>query len=78
MKVVLNLYASLARCMPEASPGGYTLEVGADTRVKEILLRLGVPMESVKMIFVNGRHATAEAVLRDGDRVGVFPPVAGG
>jgi len=30
------------------------------------------------MIFLNGLHATGDEVLREGDRVGVFPPVAGG
>lgn len=78
MKIQLNLYASLSRCMPEGIPGDHVLELDAGMRVKEILERLGVSMESVKMIFVNGRHATPETVLVDGDRVGVFPPVAGG
>jgi molybdopterin converting factor small subunit len=35
-------------------------------------------MDKVKIIFLNGIHASGEETLREGDRVGVFPPVAGG
>jgi molybdopterin converting factor small subunit len=37
-----------------------------------------VPLETVKLIFLNGIHAKDNEVLKDGDRLGVFPPVAGG
>ena len=74
MKVELNLYASLARSIPRTGP----VEVGNDTTILGLLRRLGVPMENVKIIFLNGIHAGGGEILRDGDRVGVFPPVAGG
>lgn len=74
MKVELNLYASLARSVPRAGP----VEIGENTTILGLLRRLGVPMEKVKIIFLNGLHASGEETLRDGDRVGVFPPVAGG
>jgi len=74
MKVELNLYASLARCAPRTG----TVEIGENTTILRLLWRLGVPMEKVKIIFLNGLHASGEETLRDGDRVGVFPPVAGG
>jgi molybdopterin converting factor small subunit len=78
MTIHLNLYASLSRFMPKDAGSGGGLELERETTVRDILERFGVPLQSVKMVFINGRHAGMDAVLRDGDRVGVFPPVAGG
>ena len=64
--------------MPEEARSGHGLELAGETTVREVLERFNVPLETVKMIFINGRHAGMDAVLKDGDRVGVFPPVAGG
>lgn len=75
MKIELRLYASFAKYMP-ASAGN--LEVSGGTTIRAVLEGLGVPFGEVKMIFLNGVHAKGDEVLKDGDRVGVFPPVAGG
>jgi sulfur carrier protein ThiS len=66
--------------MPQqlVAKGQDTLEVREGTTVKALLENLKVPMETVKLIFVNGTHAKDGDVLKDGDRLGVFPPVAGG
>jgi len=74
MKVDLNLYASLARFVPRTGP----LEVGEDITILGLLRHLDVPLDKVKIIFLNGIHASGNETLREGDRVGVFPPVAGG
>ena len=79
MKVHVRLFASLDRYAPsgkKADDHAVTLE--GEATVGSLLDRLGVPAGVVKLIFVNGVHATPETVLRPGDRVGVFPPVAGG
>jgi molybdopterin converting factor small subunit len=54
------------------------LEVAEGTTVKALLENLRVPLETVKLIFLNGIHARENEVLKEGDRLGVFPPVAGG
>jgi sulfur-carrier protein len=74
MKVELNLYASLARFVPRTGP----MEIDGETTILGLLRRLDVPMEKVKIIFLNGIHASGEESLKEGDRIGVFPPVAGG
>jgi len=80
MKIEVKLYASLCRYMPQAvleqSPG--YLEVGEGTTIKAFLENLKVPLETVKLIFLNGIHAKDDEILKEGDRLGVFPPVAGG
>jgi molybdopterin converting factor small subunit len=80
MKIELKLYASLSRYMPQAllEKSQSYLELGEGTTIKALLEDLKVPLEAVKLIFVNGVHAKDDEVLKDGDRLGVFPPVAGG
>jgi sulfur-carrier protein len=80
MKIEVKLYASLGRYMPQAAlekSQGY-LEVREGTTIKALLKNLQVPLETVKLIFLNGIHAKDNEVLKDRDRLGVFPPVAGG
>jgi sulfur-carrier protein len=80
MKIELKLYASLGKHMPQAlvEKKQTYLEIGEGTTIKALLQSLNVPLETVKLIFVNGVHAKDDNVLKEGDRVGVFPPVAGG
>ena len=79
MKVELNLFASLKGYLPPKAKGNpCTVEVGEGTKVRGLLEQLKIPAHAVKLVFLNGVHARGEEVLKDGDRVGVFPPVAGG
>ena len=80
MKIELRLYASLCRLVPEAKKRGglIPLDVEEGMTIREVLKERKVPIEKVKLIFLNGKRVTAEEHLTDGDRLGVFPPVAGG
>lgn len=79
MKVELNLFASLKGYMPpEAQGNPCTVELGEGTKIRGLLEQLKIPVHAVKLVFLNGVHAGGEETLKDGDRVGVFPPVAGG
>jgi len=80
MKIEVKLYASLARYGPEGSVGKppQPMEAAEGTTIRELLKVLKVPAEAVKVVFLNGIHAGGEEVLKEGDRVGIFPPVAGG
>ncbi|MBM3299194.1 MAG: MoaD/ThiS family protein [Deltaproteobacteria bacterium] len=79
MKVQLILYASLARLLPPGSSGNTCfLEVESGSTIADLMETLNVPADLVKVVFLNGRHARDGDPVKDGDRVGVFPPVAGG
>ena len=80
MKVELKFYASLSRYMPGKTDGRDLgiAEIGEGTTIRELLERQKVPADAVKIVFLNGVHAGEDEVLKDGDRLGVFPPVAGG
>jgi len=79
MRVELRLYASLGKYMPEHRSGSSEfMQVAEGSTIRSVLEGLDVPFDSVKIIFLNGLHANGDEVLKEGDRVGVFPPVAGG
>ena len=79
MKIEVNLYATLKRYMENRTSGKPSVfEISDGDRVKDIIQKLKVPADSVKLIFINGVHAKVDTPLKDGDRLGLFPPVGGG
>jgi sulfur carrier protein ThiS len=79
MRIELKLYASMASLKPEnVGAGPWAMEVSEGTTIQNLLEELKVPRERVKLVFLNGVHANNDDILKEGDRVGVFPAVAGG
>ncbi|AFM27120.1 MoaD/ThiS family protein [Desulfomonile tiedjei] len=79
MKVELCFYASLASLLPEyAVNNACFVELAENTTVRDVLRQFAVPEDIPKLVFLNGIHAREDEVLKPGDRVAVFPPVAGG
>ncbi len=78
LTVTLSLYAGLDRHLSSPARGPLTVEVQQGLRVADVLEGLRVPREEVKVVIVNHRLAGLDHVLADGDRVAVFPTVAGG
>jgi molybdopterin converting factor small subunit len=79
MKIELKLYASFRQYLPEESKDNQGMtQVRDGITINEILKELEIPREAVKIMFLNGTHAKGDEVLHEGDRVGIFPPVAGG
>ena len=71
----LRLFATLAEFLPE-NPESY--QVSDKTTVAQLIVQLGLPDQDVKLIFVNGIKKNRDCVLKNNDRVGMFPPVGGG
>ena len=79
MKIELNLFASLAEYLPDKEKGNPNfLELTPGTSIEELINLLKIPPEVPRIIFLNGAHAGRETLLKEGDRVGMFPPLAGG
>jgi molybdopterin synthase sulfur carrier subunit len=75
ISIDLNLFATLQKFAPQA-PDSHVIEAG--TSVRAIVQQLGIPEIKAKLIFINGIKGTLDSVLKDGDRLGIFPPVGGG
>ena len=44
----------------------------------ELAEKIGLPLNEIKIVMLNGRHASPDQPVNDGDRVGYFPAVGGG
>jgi sulfur carrier protein ThiS len=79
MNVDVALFASLSAFQPDGQGGrsARSFDVPDGTTVTDFISRLGLP-DQPRIVFVNGRHAPESAALADGDRLAIFPPVAGG
>jgi len=74
----VRLYATLADSIGVRPGEAIRVELAGAT-LRGILRRLGVDRSEVHLAIVDGRPATDwEALLRDGARVALFPPVGGG
>lgn len=79
MLVSLALFASLSQFQPDGQGGRHARDVEFPDgfTVGEVIAQLGLPDEP-RVIFVNSLHAPEGRVLTAGDRLAIFPPVAGG
>jgi len=88
MKVQVKLFATLTRSLsgpildqyPQGIRPGKPLEVELpeSSTVADLVAYMGLPMEELKLTFVNGRAQALDYRLDPGDEVGIFPPVGGG
>jgi molybdopterin converting factor small subunit len=74
MRVQVKCFATLCGHTP---PGG-CLELAQGATVADLLSRIDLTEQDLKLVFVNSRHADLGTVLVDGDQVGLFPAVGGG
>lgn len=74
MRIEVLCFANLAQHAPE---GGF-MELPEGMLVGDVLRKLALAPEDVKLIFVNGKHSTLDRSVHDGDRIAFVPAVGGG
>ena len=84
MKIVFKLYASLTQYLPAQSryDNRVPLELPSGSSVAQVIEPFGLPQRLVHLVLVNGVYVPPERrlshVLRDGDVLAIWPPIAGG
>ena len=84
MKITFKLYATLTDYLPaEArSSNRVELELPAEASIADAIAPYGLPMKLVHLVLVNGVYVAPEErasrVLKDGDVLAIWPPIAGG
>jgi sulfur-carrier protein len=79
MEIEVKLFATLRDYLPQGSSRfSCKMEIDDHTRVQDILAKLKISEEMPKIILVNGVHGKKDHVLKEGDVLSIFPPVAGG
>lgn len=77
MKINLKCFATLAEADTCDYKGSTTTTVAEGATVRDLLKEAKIAEKEVKLIFVNGKRAELDTVLRPGDQVGLAPPVGG-
>jgi molybdopterin converting factor small subunit len=79
MSVSVRLSTTLRDSLPGYSPAeGLSLEIDGETPALELALSLKLPLSEIKIVVLNGRRVSLEAIVKDGDRLAFFPAVGGG
>lgn len=79
MLVTVKLFASLARFSPGGLPGTpFDISLSESATLQNVVDQLGIPSEETKVTFVNGLIRELDWDLKQGDEVGIFPPIGGG
>ncbi|MCU0560301.1 MAG: MoaD/ThiS family protein [Desulfobacterales bacterium] len=77
MDINLKCFATLAEADTCDYKGSTTKTVAQEATVRDLLKEAKIAEKDVKLIFVNGKRAEIDTVLRAGDQVGLAPPVGG-
>ena len=83
MHVTIKLYATLTDYLPAGSKNNRVeVESTDDTTIVAALAPFALPPKLTHLVLINGvfipPDARATTMLRDGDTLAVWPPIAGG
>ena len=81
--ITLKLLALLTDYLPQPRQGHQVLlDLPAGTTIHDVVLRMRLPEKLVHLVLVDGVYIDPEQrgtrVLRDGETLAIWPPVAGG
>ncbi|WP_371381543.1 MoaD/ThiS family protein [Sporomusa aerivorans] len=78
MALEVRLFATLRNYFPEAPGGVLAVEDTTAGTLRELITNLKLNPDEIKIFMVNGVQADLSSEIKDGDRIGLFPPVGGG
>ena len=79
MKIYVKLFATLRPYHPGPNRSiPLEVELLPGATAADLIPALNLPDKLVRHAFINNQQKTLEAVLNDGDKVNLFPPVVGG
>ncbi len=79
MRVTVKLFATLTRYKKDGKAGKpFEVDLPEDAVLQDLLNLLHIPTEETKVLFVNNIIQELDTRLKDGDVIGMFPPVGGG
>lgn len=73
MQITVKLGGPLRQRVEGHHHGEMSLELEAGTLVSQVLERLGLDGDVVRVLMLNGRPLAEDKELKDGDRLALFP-----
>ena len=79
MQVTVKLFATLTRYGQGKRAGTpFIVELSKNANLYDLINLLKIPSKETRIIFVNGIIQESDYRIKDGDEVGIFPPIGGG
>ena len=79
INVEVRSYANLQQYSPNLKIGEpLVMVLNHETKLKDLLEELKLPKEEANTVFVNGKWEGEHYILRDGDKIFIFPSIGGG
>ncbi len=83
MKITLKLFASLGDLLPlGAKSNAIEIDIDETATLNEIIQRYKIPPKMAHLVLINGVYSYPadrdSALLKPGDVLAIWPPVAGG
>jgi len=79
MRVTVKLFATLVRFKAGTWAGKpFEVELPEGSVVQDLIDHLEIPIEETHVVFINNIIEETSSPLKDGDVIGMFPPVGGG
>lgn len=79
MIVKVKLFATLRKYLPGVELGKSSdIPLESGTSIAQLYEVLKIPAEEIKLAYVNGIYCEIDKILKDGDEIGIFPPIGGG
>ena len=78
MRIEIRVFAGLQKYIPAARSGEPICLEFAECDGYGLLNTLNIPVAEAFVFMVNGCRQDLSCSLKDGDRIGIFPPVGGG
>jgi molybdopterin converting factor small subunit len=75
MKIFIKLFSNFALYH---SPSKFHSEIDEGMSVLDVVRKIKMPEDLPRLTLVNGQVVTDETLLKDGDTLSFFSPVAGG
>ena len=81
ISVTIKIHHGFKKFLPAGMKTGDPFEVSVEdnTAVGDLVRdKIKLPLDMPKMILINGLHSKDQQSLKDGDKVSLFMPMAGG
>ncbi len=76
LSITFNAFSFLRRKIKEKRIKSYNtvITVNDNTSAEDLIKQVNLRNEDVEVVFINGKVAPFNTILRDGDRVALIPP----
>lgn len=79
LSISVKLFALLAKFKPNGVDSSvFTIKIDKEMSIEQFIVELKLPAEKIKTISLNDKLVKKSVILQDGDRLILFPTIAGG